>query len=74
MYRDGVIVATLTPVGLAFKVSAEAHDSLLRSGRAGPLQYFPKAPIKRDYVLFPSVDGLSHAEAARLILGDSPAI
>ncbi|MFV1960698.1 MAG: hypothetical protein ACC658_02595 [Acidimicrobiia bacterium] len=72
VYREGSIVASLTPVGLAFKVPSEVHDSLLSSGRAAPLRYFPTAPIKRDYVLFSSGSSLDPANAARLILGDHP--
>ena len=54
VYRNGSIVASLTPVGLAFKVPTEVHDRILESGRALPLRYFPRSPIKRDYVLFPN--------------------
>ena len=69
VYRDDKIVATLTPVGLAFKVTPEVHDELLGSGRAAPLRYFPNAPVKRDYVLFASEAAIDEAEAAGLILG-----
>ncbi|MCZ6505533.1 MAG: TfoX/Sxy family protein [Actinobacteria bacterium] len=72
VYRDGAIVASLTPVGLAFKVPVEVHDELLSSGLASPLRYFPKAPIKRDYVLFPAVMELDAPSAARLLLGGFP--
>lgn len=71
-YRNGSIVASLTAVGLAFKVPTEVHNSLLSSGRADPLRYFPDAPIKRNYVLFPSGKVLSPGDAALLILGDHP--
>jgi TfoX/Sxy family transcriptional regulator of competence genes len=72
VYRNGVIVASLTPVGLAFKVPAEVHDELMSSGLASPLRYFPKAPVKRDYVLFPAGMDLDAHSAARLLLGGSP--
>ena len=68
-YRDGSIVASLTPVGLAFKVKAEIREYLLDSERASPLRYFPKSPIKRDYVLFTDSTIGTH-EAAQLIVGD----
>ncbi len=71
VYRDGSIVASLTPVGLAFKVPSEVHDRLLESGRALPLRYFPRSPIKRDHVLFPD-SAINPGEAVRLILGDHP--
>ena len=70
-YRDGTIVASLTPVGLAFKVAAPVHDDLLSSGLATPLRYFPSGPIKRNYVLFPTAGGLDASDAARLLLGES---
>jgi TfoX/Sxy family transcriptional regulator of competence genes len=69
VYRDGSIVVSLTPVGLAFKVKAEVREYLLDSGRASPLRYFPKSPIKRDYVLFRNPI-LGAREATQLIVGD----
>ena len=69
VYRDGSIVASLTPVGLAFKVKAEVRQSLLDSGRATPLRYFPESPIKHDYVLFAGSTIGIH-EATRLLVGD----
>jgi hypothetical protein len=68
-YRGGSIVVSLTPVGLAFKVKAEVREYLLDSGRASPLRYFPKSPIKRDYVLF-SDSTVEPREATQLIVGD----
>ena len=71
-YRDGSIVASLTPVGLAFKVPDDVRDALMHSGRGIPLRYFPKAPIKRGYVLFPPEEDVPTGEATRLILGNGP--
>jgi hypothetical protein len=68
-YRRGSIVASLTPVGLAFKVSTDVRVELLSSGRASPLRYIPDAPVKRDYVLFASASDVMPEDAARLILG-----
>ena len=69
-YRDGAIVASLTPVGLAFKVPAQVHDELLRQELAVPLRYFPTGPIKRDYVLFPKGRSVGAGEGARLLRGE----
>ena len=69
VYRDGSIVASLTPVGLAFKVPDDVRDHLLASGRAAPLRYFPGAPIKRNYVLFPDPGEVDPDDAASLMLG-----
>jgi hypothetical protein len=71
-YRHGTIVASLTPVGLAFKVSGEVREALMLRGRVTELRYFPKAPIKREYVLFPPSEDVSAGEAALLILGFDP--
>jgi hypothetical protein len=68
-YRDGSIAASLTPVGLAFRVKAEIREYLLDSERVSPLRYFPNSPIKRDYVLFTNSTIGTH-EAAQLIVGD----
>ena len=70
--ESGSIVASLTPVGLAFKVPDDVRQTLLQSGRATQLRYFPNAPIKKDYVLFDSQEALSASNAALLILGRSP--
>ncbi len=51
-YADGRIFASLTPVGFALKLPAEACAALTERG-ATPLRYFPKAPIKKDYVVLP---------------------
>jgi len=69
-YRNDKIAATLTPVGLGFKVPAEVHDRLIDGGIATPLRYFPNAPVKRNYVSFPSESAIQPSDAARLILGD----
>lgn len=71
VYRNGVIVASLTPVGLAFKVPAKVSQELLSSGLASPLRYFPNGPIKKNYVLFAEGTNLDAHSAARLLLGDS---
>ncbi len=71
-YRHGSIVASLTPVGLAFKVPDEVREVLMQHGRVTQLQYFPKAPIKREYVLFLPSEEVSAGEAALLILGFAP--
>ena len=68
-YRDRTIVASLTPVGLAFKVPTDVREKLLDSGEAILLRYFLSSPIKRDYVLFPDGE-IEPDNAARLILGD----
>jgi len=68
-YRHGSIVASLTPVGLAFKVPDEVRETLFRSGRASQLRYFPEAPVKRDYVLFSPDQDVSASDAALLVLG-----
>jgi TfoX/Sxy family transcriptional regulator of competence genes len=51
-YVDGQIFMTLTTVGLALKLSPGDRNTLFEQG-ATPLQYFPKAPVKKDYVLTP---------------------
>ncbi len=51
-YVDGRIFMSLTPVGLALKLSVADRDALMDLG-ATPLRYFPKAPIKKDYAVLP---------------------
>ncbi len=54
LYADTRICITLTPVGLALKLPEHTKNRLLKNSSAVPLRYFPKGPIKKDYVLFPS--------------------
>lgn len=51
-YADGKIFMTLTPKGLALKLAQEDREVLIAQG-AQPLRYFPKAPVKKDYVILP---------------------
>ena len=51
-YADGHIFMSWTPVGLALKLP-EAARAELRTAGAKPLRYFPKGPIKKDYVILP---------------------
>ena len=54
LYADEKICISLTPVGLALKLPEETKNTLLKDKTAVPLRYFPKGPIKKDYVLFPN--------------------
>jgi TfoX/Sxy family transcriptional regulator of competence genes len=51
-YAGGRIFMSLTPAGLALKLPAEARQQLIEAG-AKPLRYFPKGPIKKEYVVLP---------------------
>jgi len=53
LYADKKICITLTPVGLGLKLPGHTKDALLKNKKAVPLRYFPKSPIKKEYVLFP---------------------
>ncbi len=51
-YAQGRICISLTPVGLAMKLSEADRRRLTKQG-ATPLRYFPKGPVKQDYVVVP---------------------
>ncbi len=51
-YADGRICISLTTVGLAMKLPEDVREMLIADG-ATPLRYFPKAPIKKQYVVLP---------------------
>ncbi len=59
LYADGKICASLTPAGLAFKLSQQRCKDLIDSHIAVPLCYFEGAPKKTNYALFPELDELS---------------
>lgn len=54
LYVNKVICASWSPVGLAFKLPKKEVASLVRSGKARPLKYFPKGHVKKGYALFVS--------------------
>ena len=62
IYARGKMVASLSPKGLAFKLSKPRCDQVLSEGIAIPLCYFNKSPAKRGYVLFPDADQLNDDE------------
>jgi len=51
-YVDGQIFMSMSPAGLALKLPAPDLAALFDQG-AKPLQYFPKAPVKKDYAVLP---------------------
>ena len=51
-YAEGRTFISLTPAGLALKLPEDDRAVLLDQG-ATPLRYFPKAPIKKAYVVVP---------------------
>ena len=63
------MVASLSPVGLAFKVTSEVREPLLKSGAAIELRYFSKSPVKREFVLFELPEDVSADYAVCLLLG-----
>ena len=62
VYADGRICISLTPVGLAVKLPEKARNTLLKEKGTKQLRYFPKGPIKKDYVVLPK-SMLDDAEA-----------
>ena len=52
LYNNGVICASWSPVGLAFKIPEDEAKSLISGGEAKPLKYFPNGHVKKGYVLF----------------------
>ena len=56
LYVDDFICASLSPVGLAFKLTDSEVTRLIEKGAAIPLKYFPKGHIKKGYALFENPD------------------
>jgi len=52
-YAKGRIFMSLTPVGLAIKLPEDSRNALIKEQGAKPLRYFPKGPVKKDYVVLP---------------------
>lgn len=53
VYANGRICITLTPVGLALKLPESLRNDLTKEEGTKALQYFPDAPIKKDYIVLP---------------------
>ncbi len=53
VYANGRICVTLTPVGFAVKLPEESRNALMRDKGTKHLRYFPRGPIKKDYVVLP---------------------
>ncbi len=53
VYANGKICITLTPVGFAVKLPEESRNVLMRDNGTKQLRYFPKGPVKKDYVVLP---------------------
>jgi TfoX/Sxy family transcriptional regulator of competence genes len=51
-FTNGTIFMSLSPKGLALKLPEDTRAKLMTEG-GSPLRYFPKAPIKKDYVVLP---------------------
>ena len=61
LYSNTKICASLTTAGFAFKLPQHRCAALIEAGKACPLRYFEKSPVKRDYVLFPNATNLDKA-------------
>jgi len=53
VFADGSICISLTPAGFAIKLPEEQRKILLQKRGTKSLRYFPKSPIKKDYVVLP---------------------
>lgn len=64
-YLNGKIFASFSPVGFALKLPERYRSELIKKNGVKPLQYFPKAPIKKEYVVLPermvaNIEALGH--------------
>ena len=66
-YAENKIFMSLSPVGLALKLPDHTRTKLMANGGT-PLRYFPKAPIKKDYVVLPSALTVDREALAALIV------
>jgi len=55
-YANGILCASWSPVGLAFKLPGNESEDLIGLGIAKPLKYFEKGHIKQGYALFENPD------------------
>ena len=53
VYVKGRICMSWTPAGFAIKLPETSRSALMNQHSVKPLRYFPKGPIKKDYVILP---------------------
>ena len=53
VYANGRICMSWTPVGFAIKLPETSRNTLMNRRGAKHLRYFPKGPVKKDYVILP---------------------
>ena len=54
VFAEGRICMSWTPVGFAIKLPETSRSALVNQQGAKYLRYFPKGPIKKDYVVLPN--------------------
>jgi TfoX/Sxy family transcriptional regulator of competence genes len=67
LYVERRICASLTSKGLAFKLSKSRCDDLFTLGKAIPLRYFDRSPVKQGYILLPDFQDLSDADISSFL-------
>jgi TfoX/Sxy family transcriptional regulator of competence genes len=50
LYANGKICASFSPAGFAVKLPEDQRLELIRAGKGENFRFFPKGPIKRDYI------------------------
>ena len=51
LYANGKIFASLSPAGFAIKLPLERRNSLIEEGKGTEFRFFPKGPIKKEYIV-----------------------
>jgi len=54
IYADGRICISFSPAGFAIKLPDALRNELMREKDTKNLRYFPKAPIKKNYIVLPT--------------------
>ena len=52
LYSEGVIISSLSPMGLSFKLPEMEVEQLIKEGKATYLKYFEKGNVKKSYAMF----------------------
>ncbi|MCH7829966.1 MAG: hypothetical protein IIB75_05300 [Proteobacteria bacterium] len=64
-YACGHIFASLTPKGLAFKLTGKRCVEVIEKGKGTELTYFENSPVKKGYVLFRDFAEMSKGDLRR---------
>lgn len=67
LYANGKIIASLSPSGFAIKLPEDRRRRLIEGGKGTEFRFFPKGPIKKEYLALSDLTLANDEELRELI-------